>query len=290
MITLFSMPKAFDGEFAAIQRNAISSWTCLPRSPEIILFGNERGTAQICREFGIVHVPDVARNSSGIPFLNDMFAKVQEMASYELLCYVNADIILTARLVEAIDLLSEKIGRFAMFCHPWNLKMEDEPKFGSSNWQDQLLTSARSRGKEPSGVGSDVFVFPRGFYASVPPFLLGRTVYDNWLLYTASRSRLPAVDATQFVLAIHQDHSGSTHGSGIPITEEVRRNRKLAGWLARGFYATHLPYELQRNGEVRKRGVLERVRRRAHVMLWPVIFPVLERTYHTRRKIGLYRR
>ncbi len=45
MFTLFSTPKPFRGEFARIQRNAMRSWVALRPRPEILIFGDEEGTA-----------------------------------------------------------------------------------------------------------------------------------------------------------------------------------------------------------------------------------------------------
>ena len=53
MLTILSTPKAFTGLFAVIQRNAIESWTKLEPRPEIILFGRDAGTAEICDELGL---------------------------------------------------------------------------------------------------------------------------------------------------------------------------------------------------------------------------------------------
>lgn len=62
MLTIFSCPKPFRGHINIIQRNAIRSWTLLQARPEIILIGNEEGTAEVCKEFGLRHIPDVERN------------------------------------------------------------------------------------------------------------------------------------------------------------------------------------------------------------------------------------
>ena len=84
-----------------IQRNAVTSWTRISPRPEIILFGDETGTAEIAREFVVRHVPDVKRNDKGTPYLSDLFEKAQSLASHPSLCYVNADICLlyTSRCV-----------------------------------------------------------------------------------------------------------------------------------------------------------------------------------------------
>ena len=59
MLTLFAIPKAFRGEFNQIQRNAITSWTLLEPKPEIILLGDDEGTAEVAKEFGVRHVSGV---------------------------------------------------------------------------------------------------------------------------------------------------------------------------------------------------------------------------------------
>ena len=97
MLTILSTPKAFTGLFAVIQRNAIESWTKLEPRPEIILFGRDPGTAEICDELGLRHVPDVATNAQGTPLLSDMFITGQALATNPVVCWANADIIFTPR-------------------------------------------------------------------------------------------------------------------------------------------------------------------------------------------------
>jgi hypothetical protein len=90
MLTLFTIPKPFRGHIEVIQRNAIESWAQLRPRPEIILFGDDEGTAHVAKEFGISHIPQVARNEFGTPLLNDFFEQAQRVAGDDLLCYVNA--------------------------------------------------------------------------------------------------------------------------------------------------------------------------------------------------------
>ena len=44
MLTLFTVPQPFRGEFSVIQRNAIRSWAKLDPACELILLGDEEGT------------------------------------------------------------------------------------------------------------------------------------------------------------------------------------------------------------------------------------------------------
>ena len=51
MLTLFSTPKPFRGHIAVIQTNAIRSWLELEPACEVILFGDEEGTAEVAAAF-----------------------------------------------------------------------------------------------------------------------------------------------------------------------------------------------------------------------------------------------
>src|SRR5207244_10609033 len=102
MLTIFSTLKPFKGHIGIIQRNAIASWALLHPRPEIILFGNEEGTAEAAMDIGALHVSQVARNEFGTPLLNDLFQKAEQLASHQTLCYVNADILLLDDFSEAV--------------------------------------------------------------------------------------------------------------------------------------------------------------------------------------------
>src|SRR5579862_4415619 len=94
MLAIFAVPKPFRGHIATIQRNAIAQWTRLSPRPEILLFGNEEGTAAIAQEFSLRHIPEIKCNQYGTPLVSDLFEKAQTIASHDTLCYVNADIML----------------------------------------------------------------------------------------------------------------------------------------------------------------------------------------------------
>ena len=67
MITIFSTPKPFRGHNGLIQRNALQSWKRLHPDVEVILFGDEEGAAEVCREIGLRHEPEIERSRLGAP-------------------------------------------------------------------------------------------------------------------------------------------------------------------------------------------------------------------------------
>lgn len=94
LLTLFTVPKGFVGDTGVIQRNAIESWTRLGPDVEVILCGDDDGTAQAALDLGVRHVPDIRRNEHGTPLLDSVFDAARQASLSPLLAYVNADIVL----------------------------------------------------------------------------------------------------------------------------------------------------------------------------------------------------
>ena len=107
MLTLFTIPKPFRGHVGVIQRNAIKSWVMLRPACQIILFGDEEGTLEVAKEWGVHHMPEVARNEFGTPLLDSTFATAHRLAINNILCYANADIMLLNDFMVAVTRLAQ---------------------------------------------------------------------------------------------------------------------------------------------------------------------------------------
>ncbi len=239
MLTLFSLPKPFRGHIDVIQRNALHSWALLDPRPEIILFGDDYGTAEVARDFGFLHVPAIARNVHGTPLIGDMFAQAQKMATHDILCYVNADILLMNDFALAVGRLAENRRSFLMVGQRWDLDIE-EPLTFDATWEDRLRADVSKRGVLHAVTGIDYFAFQRGMWGEIPPFAIGRSIWDEWLLFRARRRGALIVDATEVVAAVHQNHDYrhiSTAGTWDSMLncEEALVNQKLGGGPDRQF-------------------------------------------------------
>jgi len=233
VLSLFTIPKAFQGHFGYIQRNAIQSWTRLHPDIEIILFGDDEGTAQVAQDFGLRHEPDMARNEFGTYRVDVVFSRAQALARREVVCYVNCDIILMGDFCRALHRLRSVHPEFLMvgrrtdvdILGPWPF---DDPQ-AEERLRDLALRSGRTRG--PDWI--DYFAFSRGLYGSdIPPFGVGRTCWDDWLVWKVLDRRVPVVDVSSFVLAVHQNHDYSHHPQGrqgVWRGSEAACNAQLAG-------------------------------------------------------------
>ncbi len=239
MITFFSTPKPFRGHIGIIQRNAIQSWKLAHPEAEVILFGNEEGAAEAARVLGARHEPEVDRNSHGTPLLSSLFSRADHLARHDHLCFLNADIMLTEDFLLSSHRLNQIRSRYLMVGRRCDVDITQPWNFSQPDWNQMLHSMARESGKLRPAQWIDYFAFPRGLLRDqVPPFAVGRPGYDNWILWKVRSMQVPVVDATQVVLAVHQNHDYSHHPggqSGLWKDVEAQQNHVLMG---KGHFAT----------------------------------------------------
>lgn len=229
-LTLFALPKSFRGHIDVIQRNAIRSWIELRPQPEILLFGDDEGTAEIAQEFGLRHIPNIRRNEFGTPLVSDLFQQAQSAASHDTLCYVNSDIILLADFPQAVERVARFRDKFLMVGRRLDLDLAEPIPFDANGWEASLRSRALSQGTMNIARSIDYFVFPRSLYPPLPAMAIGRFWWDNWLIWKAHALGAAVVDATAVVLAIHQNHDHSHYSGGREAMlegEEASRNCRL---------------------------------------------------------------
>lgn len=275
MILIFTIPKPFEGHIKTIQYNAIKSWTLLHPDVKVLLLGDEHGTEEMVRNLGTLHIPEIARNDHGTPLVSDMFAKARSIGS-DILCYVNADIILTADLLNAAETLSRKKQSFLMIGQRWDVDITEQVDF-SDGWQQRIRTKVTTDGKPHEETGIDYFVFTKDLFTRIPDFAVGRSAWDNWLIFSARSQRAAVVDATASVLAVHQNHDYAH----VPAGEygawkgpEARRNLALAGGFPHCFTimdSTHV----FRNGTLRPAHDLKYLKR--YLTAWIILHDRLYR-------------
>ena len=238
-----------------IQRNGLQSWKLLHPEVEIILFGNDEGVAEICAELGLRHVPNITVNPSGTKRLDSIFGSAQQMAPHELLCYFNCDIILTHDFLEALEQLRKWRSGFLMIGRRWDTDITGPVDFSRPAWDKELLALAHSTGIQRGYHNIDYFLFPSGLYTEIPPLVIGRVGWDPWLVGKAHAIGVPAVDVSDRVCAVHQNHDYSYHPqgmTGIWQDQEARHNEELDRGIRR-MTIEDAPYRLTAKGLVKNR-------------------------------------
>ena len=233
MLTIFTTAKPFRGHDAVIQRNAIESWTRLHPDIEIILFGDDEGAAEVAHEFGLRHEPRVERNEFGTKRIDYMFSRAQSIARHDVLCYSNCDILLMDDFCPALEHVCAVHREFLMIGQRTDVSIFEPWPFYLSNWDTKLREFASRNGKRRPPNWVDYFAFSRGLFgADVPPFVVGRVFWDNWLVWKILTSKKSVVDVTPVVFAVHQNHDYGYHPqgeAGVWKGMESNRNSQLAG-------------------------------------------------------------
>jgi hypothetical protein len=253
MLTLFTAPKPFGGHIGVIQTNAIRSWTALGPDIEVLLVGDEPGLAEAADAFAVRHLGGIRRAESGAPSLPSVFGEARRAAHHPTLCYLNADIILLDDFLPAVQLVAGRLDRFLVVGQRWDLEMLG-PLEVEAGWPTRLRERIGKGGRLHRPVGSDYFVFPIDQYLEIPDFTIGRSGWDNWMIYDGRRRRIPVIDASQAITVVHQDHDYAHLPGGAPHHRhpESLRNLEIAGGREVVFRLEDADWRLTQKGLARK--------------------------------------
>jgi hypothetical protein len=224
VLTLFSVPKPFEGEMDALQRRSVESWRAL--GVQVLLLGD---VADVARELDVEHVPGLELTVHGTPRLDSALSLADGVARFPFRCFVNADVILGSDLLDAMKAVTEQAQVFL------------------------LVGQTEEDGRRRGAAAMDWFVFPAGLFGDMPPFAIGRACFDNWLVWKARQVGI-VVDVTHDVRAIHQPHGYEHVDGGMDEAyygEEATRNLELAGGKSR-LYTLHDASHVLRGGRLHR--------------------------------------
>jgi hypothetical protein len=227
--------------------------------------------AESARAAGVDHLPNVAVGERGTPRIDDAFRRVEEAATGELRCYVNADIVLLSDFVSAVEAVRRVTERFLIIGETTDLDVPGDLELDRAEVRDALARRARAEGRSRGPTAIDYFVYTPGLFDPVPPFVVGRARFDNWLVWRA-RGRGPVVDASRAVLAIHQRHDYSHIAGGqqeAHFGAEAAHNLELAGGAGRLFTIFDATHRLDRRFRIHRHlGGMLRTRENLRKAAW----------------------
>ncbi len=290
MVTIFAVPKPFQGHVGRIQRNAIRSWKRLGSDVQITLCGDEPGIAEVALEFAVDHIPDIETNEFGTPLLHSAFRQAQDAARHDILCYANADLIFFPDLIEAIVRVSSAKRRFLLVGRSWDLDVEEELVPLDERCEADLRRRVAAEGAARGLYWIDFFVFRRHSIGPLPPFTVGRPGWDNWMIWRARKLRFAVVDISPSMLVIHQKHDYAHVKGATGYRWRGPEGDANKAFLrpGQGLGLHDCTHQLVPDRLVADRGGLRR-RVRTEVVLhsWTIpIYRALRRVYQPRREHG----
>jgi len=208
-ITFFTHVRPFDDVFGPIQMAALSSWAYAYDEVQIVCFGPDTEHYNVIRELG--YIPAICEtNEYHQSDFGSMFRGVERDYNSSYYCEVSSDIILSH-----FGFLMPQLRHWEA---PFVIgqRLDYDP-------QTQVYTP-----HPPSAV--DWFLYRKGQLPAIdiPPFSIGRTAYDNWMVWAARyRWKLQVLDATSIVMAIHHNHPHPEHGNKAAMHQSRERTRNL---------------------------------------------------------------
>jgi hypothetical protein len=256
MITLFTTTKNFNAHNQTIQINALKSWGASCKNVEILLIGQCEGIEAVKDIPNIKYIPSVFSNERGVPYINGLFEIANKVAKYDICGFVNADIILTKRFFESVFHIHTQIQtNYLVVGQRLNIDVL-EPIAFAENWEKIFEEAYLSSSKLQPPWGSDHFVFRKGQYSidNIPPMLVGRPGWDNWMFYNALKRGLKLIDLSPSVLVLHQNHdyAHKSQNTIVKRTEDTTNLKFLSKNYLQPFTLRTCNYSFENNSVVKK--------------------------------------
>lgn len=247
-LSIITPPRVFEGEYGALQDNAIRSWLELPATLDIVFLDPDEvlephpGVNKVVRGF--------EKNKHGFVTMRSLFLTGEKHCLNDYIVFANSDMILFPDVISSLETVISLVDEdtdFLLICG----RQVIEPvvyENGGAAWQDFKRLFDRS--KVPFvGSGQDVFIYKKGMWGEIdlPPFGLGGMRWDNWFCWIAERSGAMVIDISLGATMLHPNHA---RGSQF-----VKENRDYNNSLFKGcrwYSAGRAPYYLDGGQLVRR--------------------------------------
>jgi hypothetical protein len=213
MLTIFTVPKPFEGDIGRIQRNAIRSWKRLDPDCQVILCGNTPDLDDAAARLRVDRAADIVCTQFGTPLVSSAFSRAAELSRHDVLCYANADLILFPDFSAAMRSVLAEEPRSLVVGECRDVAVDEElledDLAGDNSWEAALRQRASTEGVLRGPEAIDFFAFNIGTVGFLPDFAVGRPGWDNWMIWHARSAGMPVVDISPSVLVVHQSHGYS---------------------------------------------------------------------------------
>lgn len=256
-------------QFVLEHTNAIKSWKQLGERVKIIIVGDDDGTKEMCEQYNLQHeLPQ--QKLFGRPTVSSIICKGYEYATDDdYVAYINGDIILPPNTLEILDNI-EKLNptlfadNFLLTCSRVNWFDFKPIDFTNPSWEEDIHNNSHLEVDLPIAI--DIFIHKRYALKDMPPFVLGKYCFDNWIMQYTITNFPNTIDCTGVLNILHQFgkyHLGDTiyerEGFYTKVTtdpndEGCRHNFKFWEAILRGAkrflgHANHTKYKLYKIGK-----------------------------------------
>lgn len=194
-----------------VHNNTVTNWIMLKKYVNPIIFTNDTHYTKLCKDAGWDVFPISHYAAGSAPVLKTMFLQAMENYNTSFYAFANGDILFEDGLIDTLTLMLEEMPLENMTRPMLIIGRRTNVKYLSKNDASSyknLRNAARSKGQLFLVNAEDYFITSRNFpWKDIPPLVIGRPAYDNWLVAYARRANFTVVDASETILAVHQTTS-----------------------------------------------------------------------------------
>ena len=228
MISIFTYPRPFIGEFDKIQRNALLSWLKL-KNVKIFIFNDENNTSKkVCEEYNLNFISEIKKNKNGTPLVDHCLESIKNKCPDSVIAHVSTDIILCKDFTETIERVDKLFENKNYYLIGRRIDIDAIPSFSKTSFTDIDINKLKNDGSIHPPSATDYLVFSKNFRIKMPPFIIGRPGWDNWLIGYCKKNKIPIIDTTDSITALHQNHSYPSKKLSY-FEEECDYNFNLSG-------------------------------------------------------------
>ena len=155
-------------------------------------------------------------NEFGTPYLDAAFQRAQQIAQNDLMCYVNADIILFDDILVTLEHIP--FDKFMVVGSRWDIDVDQLIDFHIPSSRQSFKNAVLSNACLKHQLGSDYFIFKKDSLGDLPTFVVVRPYWDYWMIYNARAKHFPVIDASHSIMDVHQNHRYAHVSGGIDDT------------------------------------------------------------------------
>ena len=236
-----------------VHNNTVRNWLSFRPYVIPVVFTNDIGIASECRRNGWSVLPVRETAADGFPVLKFMYLDAMKAYKTTYYAYSNSDMLYSDNLVDTLIGCAYNLSHFldvtysdASFLYGKSVyaqqptliigqrtNVQNVTGDESSTWA-AITSVARDRGGLFFVYAIDYFITPRNYpWNDSAEVVIGKQVYDNWLIYNARQQKHKIIDATTTLLALHQTTSAGNYESAK--TKNANYNRILLRKMFKNF-------------------------------------------------------
>ena len=249
-ITIITTCKPFRGQDSIYQKNALLSW--IHNGFSVAIVGKDDGVEAFCKKNHCLHLPEVETSKTNIPYISSIFEIAETHIHTPYYVYSNSDILLDNSALPKLRnfLRLSKFENFLLTARRRNIPLSETINYTQEDWSEHLRTVDANQGTWDQPYAIDFFFMNKGWLKNIPPLLVGRAGWDNWMLHNAQKHMISIIDASDYIRLYHPVHYYNILNDtalDVRMNPESLENKKNIGKI-QGSIETSSTHQYNENG------------------------------------------